>query len=105
MSANFISTLMFIASAVLAIMAQLLGCTGDDAATAVIEATKCTAPFLTPELANYAAIAFSGIGLAVKAFRPGGMLAGLFGATAVVVPETSPKSGPGTVTPEQVKAP
>jgi len=33
------------------------------------------------------------------------MLHSMFGGTAVIVPDTSLKSGVGTVTPEQVKAP
>lgn len=40
-----------------------------------------------------------------KLTRPGGFLRSIFGGTAVVVPETSSKSGAGTVTPAQVAQP
>jgi TRAP-type C4-dicarboxylate transport system permease small subunit len=69
----------------------------------------CQIDFLPAEWVAYIAIAaggvFGALALVGKLTRPGPKLASLFGSTAVVVPETSPKSGPGTVTPEQVAAP
>ena len=48
-------------------------------------------------------MAFAFILLVVKAMRPGGILAGLFNKTAVMVPKE--QAGPGVVTKEQVAAP
>jgi hypothetical protein len=95
---NLITTLLFVASAVMAIMTQLLGCTTDAAG-----ASTCSASWLTPQLAVIATGVFSVLGLLSKMFRPGGALSGLFGSTAVVVPED--KAGVGTVTKSQVMEP
>jgi hypothetical protein len=66
-------------------------------------AAKCTASFLPPEWAAYAAAAFGVLTLILKLLRPGGALHSLFGSTAVVVEDG--KGGPGVVTNAQVKSP
>ena len=47
-----------------------------------------------------ASAVFGLLTLLLKAFRPGGVFASLFGETVVVVPDT--QSAPGVVTPAQV---
>lgn len=76
------------------------GCisTGDLVAT-------CNIPWLPASWMPYVAGLFLVLTAVGKLTRPGGFLRSIFGSTAVVVPDTSSKSGPGTVTPEQVKAP
>ena len=76
------------------------GClsTGDLTAT-------CTISWLPVSWMPYITGAFIVLTVVGKLLRPGGFLRSIFGSTAVVVPDTSRKSGPGTVTPEQVKTP
>lgn len=76
------------------------GClsTGDFAAT-------CTIPWVPASIMPYVTMIFVGLTLVGKLTRPGGWLRSLLGGTAVVVPESSPKSVAGTVTPEQVAQP
>jgi len=95
---NTASTITAVLTLLLGVMTQVLGCTsvGDLQA-------NCTAAFLPPEYAGYAALFFAATTLILKLMRPGGALHSLFGPTAVVVPEA--KAGPGTVTPEQVASP
>jgi uncharacterized membrane protein YphA (DoxX/SURF4 family) len=78
-----------------------LGCTPG----ATDFAATCTVPWLPAQYTAYVAILFGVLTVVGKAVRPGGLLHSLFGGTAVIVPETNPKSGPGTVTPEQVAQP
>lgn len=66
-------------------------------------AATCAVPWLPPSWMPILAGVFGGLTLIGKMLRPGGFLHSLFGGTAVIVPETV--AGPGTVTPEQVKAP
>jgi hypothetical protein len=98
---NSIGTITAILAAILAFMTQVMGCTAVDGA---ITGT-CTASWIP---ASYVAIAsgvFGILSLIAKSFRPGGLAHSWFGTTAVVVAPTSPASGPGTVTPAEVKAP
>ena len=76
------------------------GClsTGDFAAT-------CTVPWLPVSWMPALTVVFIALTLIGKLTRPGGWLRSLVGGTAVVVPDTSPKSGAGTVTPAQVAQP
>lgn len=90
---NAFGTITAILTALSAVMAQVLNCTGDVAAT-------CQAAFLTPAMAAWAAAGFGVLTLILKLMRPGGALHSLFGATAVVVDAS--KAGPGTVTRAQV---
>ena len=92
---NAIRTILVALTAAAALMSSILNC-----ATDVAGATVCSASWLPPQFAGYAIMAFSAIGLALKALRPGGILAGLFGQTAVV----SPTGDPGTVTQTQVNS-
>jgi hypothetical protein len=94
---NAIRTILVVLTAAAALMTNVLGCTTDAAGVSV-----CTASWLPPQYAGYAILIFSAIAVAMKALRPGGWLAGLFGETAVVVP--ADKAGPGTVTKDQVNA-
>lgn len=94
---NILGTIAAIVAVVGAAMTNILGCVTDAAGI-----TTCSASWLTPGMAGYAIIAFSGIQLIAKAIRPGGWLRGWFGATAVVVPPHEATTG--TVTPAQVAA-
>lgn len=97
---NAAGTISAVITILLGIMTNVLQCSTDAAGEAV-----CKASFLSPQMAGIAMAGFAVLTLALKIFRPGGMLRSLFGSTAVVVPEGSPASGSGTVTPEQVKLP
>lgn len=69
---------------------------------AVDFSATCAIPWLPAQYLPYAVGLTGLVVFLAKITRPGGFLRSLLGDTAVVVPETSPKSGPGTVTPEQV---
>lgn len=97
---NPIGTLSAITAFLVALMTQL-GCSPG----ASDFASTCSIPFLPASWMVYAAMLFSGLLLLAKALRPGGFIRSMFGSTAVVVPESSPKSTAGTVTPEQVAQP
>ena len=90
---NAIRTILVTVTGLVAFMASFAGCV-----TNAANVTTCTASWLPPQYAAYAVMAFSGLGLLMKALRPGGILAGLFGATAVI----SNSGAVGTVTPTQV---
>lgn len=96
MNNNAFGTIAAIVALLLGAMTQIFGCSMDP----VTQASVCTATWIPPEWAGYVVLAFSGIALVSKLFRPGGPVAGLFAPSAVIVPEA--KAGPGTVTPEQV---
>lgn len=62
----------------------------------------CNLPSWVPT--GWVVIAAASTGVAAfvsKLLRPGTVLRNLFGGTAVIVPKSSPESGPNTVTPEQ----
>lgn len=85
-----------------AIMSDVLHCS---AGAEVLNAT-CALPSWVPTAwAGYAAIVFGIIGLAAKFMAPGGTAANFWGQKAVILDEMHPKSGVGTVTPEQVAQP
>lgn len=92
---NALGTVTSVLTIITAIMSQLLHCTstGDLAAT-------CTGDILPAAYMVYASAVFGVLTLILKAVRPGGMLASMFGQTAVVVPDG--KNAPGVVTPAQV---
>ena len=94
---NAFGTVTAILTVLSTVMASVLKCeaVGDLGA-------KCGASFLSPELAAWAAAGFGILTIILKLLRPGGALASLFGATAVVVPDS--KSAPGVVTKAQVAA-
>jgi hypothetical protein len=92
---NIASTVSAVLTILLGVMSQVLGCSMKAEAAAT-----CTAEWLPPQYAVYAALFFAAATLGLKIVRPGGVPASLFGSTAVVVAES--KSGPGTVTPAQV---
>jgi hypothetical protein len=94
---NAIRTVSLIVGAILEIMAKLGECTVD-AANPV-----CSAPWIPTTYAHYAVLAIIVLNFILKATRPGGVLPGLFGQTAVVVPDS--KAGVGTVTATQVAQP
>lgn len=99
---NAIRSILGILATISAAMAAIGGCVADNPATPIVGDAVCTAHWIPPDYAAGAAVAFSGIALIMKALRPGGVLGGLFGSTAVVVsPE---KAGPGTVTKAQVNS-
>lgn len=76
---------------------------GDDPLTTnLIEAVNCSATWLPPQYAAYAVMFFTASEVVLKSFRPGGMMAGWFGQSVLVVPKESAKIG--VVTPEQVAA-
>lgn len=80
------------------VVAAVAGCTGDNPLTPVVEAVQCSASWLTPTTALWAVMGFTGLELAIKALRPGGVLGGLFGATATV----NDSGAPGTATASHV---
>lgn len=94
---NLASTITAILTVITGIMSQLLHCssTGDLAAT-------CSGDLLPAKYMIIASSVFGILTLVLKSLRPGGILASLFGETAVVVPDA--KSAPGVVTKAQVAA-
>jgi hypothetical protein len=68
-------------------------------------ASTCAIPWLPQNWLPYAGMVFGVLVLVGKWVRPGGWIHSFFGGTAVIVPDTDPKSGAGTVTPEQVAQP
>lgn len=85
---NILGTVAAVVAIAMSLMTDIAGCTVDTAGV-----TTCAASWLTPKMAAYAVMLFSGIQLLAKMTRPGGMLRGLFGATAVVVPKDEAKTG------------
>lgn len=95
------STISGILAVLMGVMTQVLGCTvGNTDFSAV-----CTASWLPSNYIGYAAIAFGAFAFIAKLLGPGGPLANLFGAKAVVLTEDHPKSGIGTTTPAEVARP
>lgn len=94
---NLASTITAVLTVITGIMSQLLHCTstGDMAAT-------CTGDILPAKYMVLATSVFGILTLILKSLRPGGILASLFGETAVVVPDG--KNAPGVVTKAQVAA-
>jgi len=90
---NLFGTITAILTVVSTVMASVLKCDAVGEAAAA-----CTASWLSPAIATYAAAAFGILTLVLKAMRPGGMLHSMFGQTAVV----APAGGVGVVTPAQV---
>ena len=98
---NALGSISAVVTVVLAVMTNVLGCTVPEGS----EVAQCSASFLSPAWAGVAMVVFAGLTLVSKLARPGGVLRSLLGGTAVIVPETSPKSTAGTVTPEQAAQP
>jgi len=94
---NVLGTIAAIVAIAASLMTDIAGCSVDAAGV-----TTCAASWLSPKLAAYAVLFFSGIQLVSKMIRPGGPLRGLFGSTAVVVPQGESK--PGVVTEAQVES-
>lgn len=99
MNMNLFGTIAAVIAIVMGGMTQILGCSTD----AVTNATVCSASWVPPQYAGYAVVIFSGLAIAAKLLRPGGPVAGLFGQTAVVVPDDRPSVG--TVTKSSVSSP
>lgn len=98
---NILGTITTLCTLLTGVLAQVFGCTVADGAIV----GQCTSTMLPAKYMFFVACGFGVITLISKAIRPGGPLRGLFGTTAVIVPETSKHSTAGTVTPEQVAAP
>jgi hypothetical protein len=99
MNSNFIRSVLNVLSIISVAMVALGGCVGDDPATAIIEATKCEAAWLPPQVALIAALVFQAIGFGLKMFGShAGPIEALTKPVAVVTPDTRA----GTVTPAQV---
>jgi hypothetical protein len=96
MNNNAIRSILGVLTIAVALMTNVLGCSTDAAGVSV-----CSASWLPPQYAGIAIAAFGFLALAMKALRPGGFLAGLFGDTAVV----TKTGGPGTVTAAQKASP
>lgn len=96
---NILGTIAAFVAIAATLMTDILGCTVDAAGV-----TTCSATWLSPQLAGYAVLLFSGIQLVSKVIRPGGPLRGLFGSTAIVVP-TKAEATVGVVTAAQVAEP
>lgn len=95
---NLFGTVTAILTVLSTVAASVLKCEAVGDAAAV-----CSASFLSPTVAAWAAAGFGILTLVLKMLRPGGILHSLFGQTAVVV--SADKSAPGVVTKEQVAAP
>lgn len=95
---NILGTISAVVAIAMSILTDFAKCSADAAGV-----VTCGASWLTPAMAGYAVMLFSGILLVSKVIRPGGPLRGLFGSTAVVVPPAEAKVG--VVTPNQVAAP
>jgi hypothetical protein len=94
---NALGTISAVLSFISLAMIQLLHCSSTGDLTAKCETDLIPAPWLA-----YTSMFFLAVTLALKAVRPGGFIASMFGQTAVVVPDS--KSGPGVVTKAQVAA-
>ena len=92
---NLASTITAVLTILTGIMSQLLHCTSTGDLASV-----CTGDILPASYMLIASSVFGMMTLVLKAMRPGGMQASLFGQTAVVVPDM--KSAPGVVTKAQV---
>ncbi|CAB5079533.1 hypothetical protein UFOVP143_10 [uncultured Caudovirales phage] len=90
---NALGTITAVITLLLGAMTSLLHCSS----VGGLQAT-CTGDILPAAYMGYAGIAFGLLTLVLKAVRPGGFLASLFGQTAVV----SATPSVGTVTPAQV---
>lgn len=97
---NLLGTITAVVAALTGILSSI-GC----APGATDFAATCSIPWLPSAWLPIAGMIFGALVLVGKWLRPGGFLHSFFGGTAVVVPETSPQSGVGTVTPEQVAKP
>lgn len=104
---NIAGTVTAVLTGLIYIADTYLGCNiGATVATGASLSPTCNLPSWIPSTwmpaiaATAAAVAFVS-----KILRPGTVFRNLFGGTAVIVPETSKASGPGTVTPGQVDAP
>lgn len=96
---NIIGTLTATVAVLNAVFVQIGKCAVDP----VTQLATCSASWIPQSMAGYV-VAFFGIILIIsKMIRPGGPLRGLFGGTAVIVPDEEAK--PGVVTKEQVNAP
>lgn len=95
---NAIRTILAVLGGLVALIMAVGQCTTDAAG-----ATVCSAAWLSPKMGGVIIAVLTVLNLVLKMVRPGGALAGLFSATAVVVPEN--KSGVGTVTQAQVNQP
>lgn len=98
---TIVSTIAGVLAVLMGAMTQVLGCKAGSADFSAV----CTASWLPTNYMGYAAIVFGVLAFAAKLMSPGGPLANLFGEKAVVLAEDDPKSGVGTVTPEQVAQP
>jgi hypothetical protein len=98
---NLFGTITAILAVVMGVMTSVLGCTAADTTQIALNAT-CTASWLKPEWAGWAALAFGILAIISKLLRPGGALHSLFGSTAVVVPDE--KATAGVVTKAQVES-
>lgn len=97
---NLVRTLIGLLTIVVTVMSGVLGCAIGNSGV-----TVCYASGLSPKYAGYAVVVFVIADWILKAIQPGGALYGLFGASAPVVPSSSPNSVAGTATPEQVAQP
>jgi len=92
---NILGTVSAVVAIAMSVLTDFAKCSADAAGV-----VTCGASWLTPAMAGYAVMLFSGILLISKVIRPGGPLRGLFGSTAVVVKPAD--NVPGTVTKNDV---
>ena len=92
---NILGTVSAVVAIAMSVLTDFAKCSADAAGV-----VTCGASWLTPAMAGYAVMLFSGILLISKVIRPGGPLRGLFGSTAVVV--SLADNVPGTVTKNDV---
>lgn len=99
MNTNLFRTILNVLSIISVGMVALGGCVTDDPATAIIEATSCSASWLPPQFALGAALVFQVIGFLTKMF---GSHAGPIEALKNSIAVQTPDVRAGTVTPSQV---
>lgn len=93
---NLFRTFLSIAAIVTTVAGQVLGCS-----TLASGATVCSASWLTPQLAAFAATVFIVLNLVLKAFQGGTPGSGLVNKTVVV----ATTDAPGTVHPASIVKP
>lgn len=94
---NFNNAIRTIAALLAGVIA--LATTVGECLTSASGVTVCSASWLTPQVAAYLVAGLTWGAVILKAVRPGGMIAGMFGETAIV----STNGQAGTVPPNMIR--
>lgn len=93
-----LDTLSVLAVGAVAVLDKVAGCSGDVVGTAVVEAAKCSASYLSPAVLGWLTIAYVILTGFNRLTKDGGALAGMFGKSAVI----SDTGKVGTVSPDAI---